>query len=172
MASLNDLCTSECRRKHRHLSRALKGSSHFHVTQVGPHDTCYGDISRFSNLIHETHICTVVWVSIIWRTRSNTKILFSHMQVKRGKPQKQTQEGIIITALNSRKGTVCGMSAGLTAPEERSRDRVWNVIIRQRRFEKGSSRITGKHAWQHTKKRRLCNDSSFVFFFPLNFCSP
>lgn len=66
-----------------------------------------------------------------------------------GAPRKQgyttsNNETVIINPLKQRewKAVFCGMSVGLTAPEERSRDHVCGAIIRQEGFLKGSALIT------------------------------
>lgn len=84
-------------------------------------------------------------------------MLFSHMQAEvyeRGDSPTEaeldgiTQETIIITPLKQRerRGGFCGVSVGLTAPEERLRDHVCGAVIRQERFQKGSAVIAGSHA--------------------------
>lgn len=57
-------------------------------------------------------------------------------------------ETTIIASLKQkeRKTIFCGMSVGLTAPEEHLRDQVCFAIIRQEGFQKRSTLIRGKHA--------------------------
>lgn len=78
-------------------------------------------------------------------------------------PNKQGQtashmETIIIASLKQkeRKTIFCGMSVGLTAPEEHLRDQVCFAIIRQEGFQKMQHTDQGETCWQLIKKGGAC----------------
>lgn len=118
-----------------------------------------GDVRRFSNWIHarDTHLYGAA-IQRSYKEHNVTQTYYSLIckyEQRGGNPPEQTEiDGTTLEKNNyhssetvERRAVFCGMSVGLTAPEERSRDHVCGAIIRQEGFQKGSAAlITGKHA--------------------------
>lgn len=174
-------------RTHTHLSRALKCSTHLDVAQIGAtlmwhvkymHVLSSAKACSLSNWIHacSAHLYgTVIYIHMKNTQQHKHTILWYASISREGKSPKQGRRRAGKNNYRSsetveRSTVFCGMSVGLTAPEERSRDHVCSATVRQEGFEKGSALITGKHT-DSTWKRGACAPIHRPPS-PQDFCSP